>query len=74
MTPEQTMKQRRKWFKIALEEGRQIELAQVAIHAIESMSVGGFRPGMIRRLKAEQQRALVAMDKGAEKLGAPYGA
>lgn len=74
MTPEQTVKQRRKWFKIALEEGRQIELAQVAIHAIEAMSIGGFRPSMIRRLQAEQQRALKAMDKAAARLGAPYGA
>ena len=74
MTPAQTAKQRRKWLNETLDEARQIELAEICIKTLEAMRFGTFRNAAIDRLKKEQQRALKAMDKAAEKLGAPYGA
>ena len=62
---------KRKYLYEYADASRQIELAAVAIDVLEKMQ-GAAAVRCIAALQAEQQRALVLLDKYAEKLGAPY--
>lgn len=63
---------KRDWLNEYTRAHRDIELAELAIHACECMSAGRRASSAVRLLKAEQQRALRDMDRAAAALGAPY--